>query len=150
MWQDTLKMLVSERKVLFVGVGNSMMGDDGVGVFLAKLLSSYVPVCDVGERPEDVLSWDLGDIDTVIFMDACAFGGKPGDVILLKAEDTKERFLYSHRVPISIVASLLEGVEVYVLGVEPQSISPGEGLSCAVETAAFAVKDLVRDVSCTV
>lgn len=66
-WKKKLERPLSSKKVLFVGVGNPLRGDDGVSVFIA------------GERPGNLLSYELQGIETVIFLDACSFRGRRGD-----------------------------------------------------------------------
>ena len=143
-WEEKLKSLLCSKKVLFVGVGSTIRGDDGVGVFLAGLLKPYFPVFIAGERPENLLSRELRGVETVIFLDACSFGGKTGDIKLLKTEETENRFLYSHRVPLHLIASLLEGTEVYILGIEPCELMPGAGLSQRVKKSAYLVRDFIK------
>ncbi len=143
-WKKKLERPLSSKKVLFVGVGNPLRGDDGVGVFLAELLKPYFPVFIAGERPENLLSYELQGIETVIFRDACSFRGRRGDVRLLSIEETENHFLYSHRVPLHLIASLLKGLKVYILGIEPDEFVPGTGLSNKVKKSAYLVRDIIK------
>lgn len=115
-----------------------------MGIFLAELLKPYFPVFIAGESPEDLLSYELQGVKTVIFLDACSFKGKPGDIRLLSMKETENHFLYSHRVPLHLVASLLKDLKIYILGIEPVEFVPGAELSNKVKKSAYLIRDFVK------
>jgi hydrogenase maturation protease len=74
--------------VLVLGVGNLLMGDEGVGVHAAWQLQAMplppgVSVVDGGTGGFHLLSY-FQDYETIILIDAAMDGGAPGTVALLE------------------------------------------------------------------
>ncbi len=72
--------------VLVLGVGNPLMGDDGLGVELVKRLTEceldpMVRVEDGGTLGMTLLPL-LEDADTVILIDAVKTGAEPGAIVI--------------------------------------------------------------------
>ena len=71
--------------VLIVGVGNELLGDEGLGVHVARSLLALKPlpegveVIEAGTAFFDVLP-DLAGRTRVIIVDAIRMGGEPGAV----------------------------------------------------------------------
>lgn len=154
---------MSERRVNIVGVGNLLMGDDGVGpAAIARLEARGTPagVClyDAGLAFSDVLGM-LDPADPLIVIDAVRTGGRPGEVrrlgldVLNVDAASAPAMLSLHE--LSVVPALrLEALagrvfsDVTVLGVEPGVVDWGEGLSPAVADAVDRVVDDVLADAC--
>jgi len=134
-----LKSLDSQS--VLVGVGNPLRGDDGFGPELVGRLGENLPfkTIDAGEEPEDCLEQVLAlRPNKVLIADAVAFGGKPGDAVLLEPESLGKKITVStHQLPlmmfIRLIRDRLPGAEVKVLGLQPKSIELGKGLSPQVD-----------------
>ena len=80
------------RKLLIAGIGNVLLGDDGVGPFVIKLLearyefSQDVEIADLGTPALD-LPLHLSGADAVILIDSAKFGGAPGDIRLFRKDE---------------------------------------------------------------
>lgn len=137
---------MSEPTVLLLGVGNLLLGDDGVGVHVVQHLA---------DRPQDLpagtdlldggtfgldLSPRLRGVDRLVIVDAVAHGQPPGTVGTWLGDDVARIFarpLSVHQVGVEALlgAALLLGIsppEIVLVGVEPADVSPGVGLSDAV------------------
>ena len=79
-------------KVLIAGIGNVLLGDDGVGPFVIKLLEARydfpenVELADLGTPALD-LPLHLSGADAVILVDSANFSGAPGDIRLFRKAD---------------------------------------------------------------
>jgi hydrogenase maturation protease len=76
------------KKTLIMGIGNYLMGDEGVGVHLAKNIMQQVPpdgvdVLDGGTGGFYLLEY-FEDYDHVILVDATLDGNAPGTIRLIK------------------------------------------------------------------
>jgi len=123
-------------KVVFVGVGNELRGDDGVGVYIAKKLKRRKTV-NAGVAPENF----IGKIkkmkpERIVIFDALEFGGKPGEVRVVDARKTEGLKISTHSLPLSFFCKLFEGVEVYLIGIQPKSREFGSFMSEEVVRAA--------------
>jgi len=89
-----------------------------------------------------------GAFDHILFLDAVDFGGAPGSVVLLEADEIKARFpqISTHRISLGLLAQLVEAgvpTKVRLLGVQPESLKPGHRLSPAVEASLCLLRDLL-------
>jgi hydrogenase maturation protease len=158
--------------IAIVGIGNLLMGDDGVGVrVLERLKQRYVlppevQLLDGGTKSIELLPY-IEDARKVIFIDAVDFGRPPGFVAEVSGETVAEYFsnkLSVHQIglPDLIGAMLLRGTvpeEMVLVGVQPSYTEIQWGLteevSKAVDEAAEKVVEKLRqwglevnDVSC--
>ena len=142
------------RSVVIMGVGNELRGDDGFGVILAERLEGRVPqrIFVTFDLPEDyaVKAADLRP-ELVLVLDAADFGGEPGEVRLIRAEDIPPTPGVTHRPSLEMLARFLEldaGAQTWVLGVQPQMdrLGLGDEMGVPVTRAVEALDALLVDV----
>lgn len=142
-----------QGKALVVGVGNAARGDDGAGpAVVEQLQEAGVDALDVGDAPERY----LGPIaesgaETVVFLDAVDFGGRPGEVVLLKESEVPARSCVTHRSSLGLVMRYLReqaGQRSLLIGVQPGSVDQGPELTPVVRAAvaglAAALGEAIR------
>ncbi len=137
---------------LLITVGNAWRFDDGVGPYLARRLAGvgggYV-LLDAGDRPEDVLDAAAAVAPAkVVVLDAADFGGAPGEVRIIPPERVPGSTLTTHSIPLSVLAGILARdtrAPVLFVGIQPQSVALGEGLSEPVRAAAEAVAACIEE-----
>ncbi|MCX8170900.1 MAG: hydrogenase maturation peptidase HycI [Candidatus Bathyarchaeota archaeon] len=128
-------------KLVILGVGNVLRGDDALGPeFISRLMGKLpkkVKLIDGGVMPENF----IGHIrrfkpSHVLLIDAADFGGKPGEIRLIPPEQISSVALSTHSIPLHILAELIGryvGAKVMLLGVEPKSLNLGEDVSPEVK-----------------
>jgi hydrogenase maturation protease len=89
-----------------------------------------------------------GGFDVVLFLDAVDFGGAPGAAVLLNAREMAACFpqISTHKLSLGLLAQLLEAggrTQAWLLGVQPETLKPGTGLSPAVATTAECLAELL-------
>lgn len=132
---------------LVITVGNELMGDDGAGPLLARLLEKApIPgweVLDGGIAPENVYHRVRDrNPDLVVVVDACEMGLEAGSIRLLSETDIAEGFLLStHRLPLSFFLSALHELvpEIYFVGIQPAMVAFGLPVSPEVRRAVETV-----------
>ncbi|MCU0607669.1 MAG: hydrogenase maturation protease [Candidatus Edwardsbacteria bacterium] len=137
---------------LIVGVGNALRGDDGFGPELAARLAGTArcPVLDGGEMPEDCGPQVLASRpDKLLFADAVAFGGAPGELVLLTPEQLGAKVaVTTHNLPLVMLLRQLRQqlpeTDIRVLGVQPRQIDPGRGLSAEVTRTVELLGQLLQ------
>ncbi len=142
----------SMARILVMGLGNLLLGDEGMGVHAAQaLLQTEIPegvkILDVGTAVLDSLL-DLEEADFVIVVDAVKAGGTPGTVYRVPFEEMArpETIGSMHGFDLSRVLMLTgrqTKPEVLVIGVEPASMEWSLDLSPEVEKALPVVLDQV-------
>jgi len=150
---DALRAL--EGPVCWVGLGNVDLGDDGFGVRLAEALAreGCPRVVVAGTTPERWIGSLAGDgCARVVFLDAVELAGEPGAVVWMEAADLEARYpqVSTHKLSLGMLARMLEarGVRASLLGVKPQSLRPGAGLSEPVRRTLGLLTGMLNDALC--
>lgn len=143
--------------VLVLGVGNIIMRDEGAGVEAVRRLAIRF------EIPENVKCMDGGtqgmalldrimDARRLVVVDAVRTGDEPGTVVRFTPDEVAKetRFLSTtHQIGIPELLAIagFEGraPETVIIGIVPEDISPGEGLSQTVERAMDRAVELVAE-----
>ena len=128
--------------VLIVGVGNLLKSDDAAGIVLLERLKGVVRAqfLDCGVAPENYLEKIVSIApNTVIILDAVDLDQPPGTIRIMKAGEIARGGISTHylslRMFVDYLNNRLEAVNIFLLGIQPQSVALGEGLSDKVNTA---------------
>ncbi len=152
-------------RVLILGVGNRLIGDEGFGSYFADALSRFdlppgVRAFDGGTGGMALLHEAEGE-DLVVIVDAVSERyGPPGSVVRLSvdkaafspeevAEVMGEIDLHQFGPEMLVALGSVMGVfsgDVCVIGVVPSRLDLGMGLSPEVERAALGVLEKLREV----
>jgi hydrogenase 3 maturation protease len=137
-------------RVLLVGAGNTLRGDDGAGPAIIALLEGKVnaSLLDVGEVPESYFSRIFdAQADTIVFLDAANFGGAPGDVAVLEPEDLAGFSVSTHQMPVDLFCRYIRQnsrAGLFVIGIQPAQIGFGEPMSSPVAESVHALADVLQ------
>jgi len=134
-----------KNKILVLGVGNSILSDEGVGVHLAQRLQklqwpSNVEIQDGGTQGLELLYY-MDDVAKLIIVDCVRAGSEPGSIFRFEPDKVevipKQYKISFHDLGIydflKIAAAMEILPETIIFGVEPQSFEWGEQLTPAVE-----------------
>jgi hydrogenase maturation protease len=139
-------------KTLVLGVGNLLLGDEGVGVHVVRALEQRLPpdvvALEVGTAFLDALP-AIEKADRIIVVDAMQAGGAPGSVYRIPFEDCArpECIASLHGFDLSrtlYLAGRSIPPEVIVIGIEPSRIAWGLEVSPEVRDAIPAVISAIR------
>lgn len=153
--------------VLVLGLGNTLLGDDGLGPALIEEFlreeerwKDQIEFLDGGTQGLALLG-RLSDRAAIIIVDAVAMGARPGTTRLLSASEVFQMGVSvaatSHEGnagELLAVAKVLDELpdRVFVIGVEPENIATGCGLSepvrRALPLAANRIRDLLAELTC--
>jgi len=144
--------------VLVLGLGNPLMGDDGAGQTLLARLSSHASNC--GDAVEFVDGGTQGlallgifeKRKAVVFLDAISLGAKAGAVHVVQGQELLKmggRATTAHEGSAPQILTALELLgetpkEIVMIGVEPEKIGLGIGLSPTVESAIDSAVEIAR------
>lgn len=116
-------------KVILLGIGNPLRGDDGFGNALARDLEGKISlkVLEAGSAPENFLGIIIKEKpNTVLFVDAVDFGGEIAEMRLWNLKEIKTKNLFfTHNSSLSLIFSFLKEntqANFYLLAIQPKSI----------------------------
>ena len=138
-----LKSIRTPESLVLIGMGNLDRSDDGLGIDLVSRLKTQHPDRVFSEHERSVEGivlelFDRAEFETVLFIDAMDFGGKPGDVKIFSVNDI-EKFVpafSTHKIPISFLMKIIHenGRKPFLLGVQPESLELFGEMSLSVKT----------------
>ncbi|HEX7832830.1 MAG TPA: hydrogenase maturation protease [Vicinamibacterales bacterium] len=144
-------------KTAIYGIGNILMGDDGIGPAVVRYLESHydlgpdVTLEDLGTPSLDLPAY-LAGYDTVIFIDAVAADAPPGTIRTYTREEivaapTGIR-VSPHEPSINDALIVLDFAgtaprEVVLVGVVPETLDGGMALSACVANAVPRAAEVV-------
>ncbi len=145
------------RRAVLLGVGNILLGDEGVGVrsierFAAEYhLPEGVEALDGGTSAMEMLE-DLEGLDLLVVVDCVRVGKPPASVVVLTGDEVPAFFrqrLSPHQVGLSDVFAtlLLTGRApraIVVVGVQPVDVALSLALTPEVEAAVPLAVEAVR------
>jgi hydrogenase 3 maturation protease len=130
-----LKKINEGKKVLIIGIGNRLKGDDGVGSIIAEKLKEKIReenlfVIDAENAPENYTG-KIKEIspELLLIIDAVDFNSYPGDFKIFEINEIKDTTVSTHNFSISLLKKFIKVDEIYLLGIQPENISFGENLS---------------------
>jgi hydrogenase 3 maturation protease len=154
---DTCRLVLgAAARVAVLGVGNEVLGDDGIGVAIARELAPRVRgrqdclVLETGTAPENFTApVRRFRPDFVLLVDAAQLSAEAGAIAWLDWRQTDGLSASTHTLPASVVAQFLVedlGCGVALLVIQPAQLEYGQPLSAAVRQAGDRVVDCLADV----
>ena len=149
------------KDILIVGVGNLLLRDEGIGVYIVEKLAQIglptnVQIIDCGTDFSSIFT-KFGNHKKIIIVDAICAGGKPGQVYRFDYDEFKkvENSVNSvHQLSVIDTLKLLKQVQydlssckIMLIGIEPGTISFGIGLSKKVKASVDkAIFTILREI----
>jgi hydrogenase 3 maturation protease len=152
-------------KELVLGIGNTLKGDDGIGIYIAEKLNKYakgirakskqaqsavtgreVVAISCGTTPENYTSIiRKGKPDTLILVDAADMGLAPGSYRIIPPEKIEIVHFSTHNMSLSFLISYLREScgEITLIGIQPDRMDVGTALSKVVQKSGDQVASLI-------
>ena len=145
-------------KIVIIGVGNLLMGDDGIGIHVVEALRKEklppnVAVFDGATRAFDVLEY-MEESEKAVIVDAYKKGGAPGSIYRFSfdpAHEVQDSALNLSMHDINFLDAIKAGNGIYqlpseivIIGIEPQTLECGLGLSAQLTAALPAILEAVK------
>jgi len=154
-------------KEVLLGIGNTLKGDDGIGIYIGQKLNQYlkaakkeskqagvtktrrkVIVIDCGTTPENYTAIiRKHSPDTLILVDAADMGLSPGSYRIIPPEKIEVMHFSTHNIPLSIIISYVSEScgEVVLIGIQPDRMDIGTTLSSVVQkNGDYVVKLMIE------
>lgn len=146
-----------QNRVLILGVGNYLMGDEGVGVHLARQLASelndeQIDVVDGGTGGFQLMEW-MESYPTVILVDATLDQREPGTIRLIQPKFSADfpKAMSTHEIGLKdVVESLIlldKLPQMYLFVVSISKVQPlSIELSPEIDRSLLQLKDQIKQL----
>jgi len=146
-----------EKRIVVIGVGNLLLGDDGAGIHAINELKKdafpdRVKIVDGGTAGIDLLYW-LEDAEYAIIIDCLEAGDEPGAIFRIPAEEiafnSSAQIISLHDLNLQEVLYMANKLgklpPTVIYGIQPGEITFCDGLSDAVNTALPSLINLIKE-----
>jgi len=139
-------------KLLIMGVGNTLKGDDGVGIeFIHNLINYYSNKYNISNNKEinkinnkivflncGVVPENFTDVikkenpSHIIIYDAALMGEIPGTLKIIKLDNISSVGFSTHALPMNIIIKYINSfidTQILIIGIEPEQLEFGNKLS---------------------
>lgn len=154
-------------KELILGTGNTLKGDDGIGVHVIERVDKQLKAAKQKSKQgksatekRDIMVLDCGTVaenytsivrkhkpDILIVVDAADMGLSPGSYRIIPPEKIGVMCVSTHNVPLSLFVSYLSEFcqDVVLIGIQPARMDIGATLSSAVRSGGEDVANLIME-----
>jgi hydrogenase maturation protease len=148
------------RPILVLGIGNILLHDEGVGVYVVEQMqkegvADYVELLDGGTSGADLLD-HICDRQKVIVIDSVDADVEPGTILRFASENMKSNASQSislHEFGIAETIDMAKQLncaprQVVIIGIKPKDLNPGVGLSGEMrEVIPRVVKAVLAEIN---
>jgi len=137
--KDLCQLLTQkEKKILFVGIGNLLKKDDGVGVYISNRIKKRENIDSL--TVETSIENYIGKInrlnpDILILIDCMDLKSDPGTYKLLELNQIEDITFNTHNISLNRLSDFFK-MPVYILGIQPEEIDFGEKITYIVRNIA--------------
>ncbi len=140
-------------KIVLVGIGNTLKGDDGAGPLVCQQLQQ-AKICaeliDAGTVPENYIQRIIKKTpQNLLIIDAVDFQAPPGTIEIFEPERLSSFVFSTHTLSPRLFAEMVSRnieVDVYFVGIQPAHTQLGDSMSPQVCQAAKLLAQMLIDV----
>ncbi len=139
-------LLKNDKRILFVGIGNLLKKDDGVGVYISSGIrkKSNIETLTVEVSLENYIG-KINSInpDILILIDCVEMGSAPGTSKLMSISKINDLTFNTHNISLKRLSEFFK-MPVYLLGIQPEKIDFGENISYLVKEEAEKIINIIN------
>jgi hydrogenase 3 maturation protease len=144
----------NEKRPILIGVGNSLRGDDAVGLTVIEKFESLKPSKTITIKAETAPEAYLAKVTDykpshVMFIDAANLGSFPGDAKLISVNHVLGASLSTHTLPLTLFINYLQtelDTKIMLLGIQPLTIELGSKMTPIVMESAQKISLLLFEI----
>ena len=144
--QNKLEKIIQTKTTLFVGIGNALKSDDGIGIHICKNIKQTNNIKTL--IVESGIEKFVGKINSLnpeilILVDCTDFKKKPGFVDILPIEQIQDFTVNTHTISVKRISEFFD-MKTYLLGVQPENLKFGEEFAKSVINSA---NELIKKIN---
>jgi hydrogenase 3 maturation protease len=125
---------------ILMGVGNELLGDDGVGIYVAdRFVAEGWCTLSCGTAPENFTSIIRREQpETLLIVDAADMRLSPGEFRIVMDSAIEDVSIGTHQLPLSHLITYLHrsATEILFIGIQPRTVEMGAEMSADVKKGA--------------
>lgn len=128
----------SDKRILFVGIGNLLKTDDGVGVYISSGIrnTTRISALTVEVSIENYIGKiNSLDPDILVLIDCVDMKSSPGSCKLMPVSQIEDLTFNTHNISLKRLSDFFK-MEVYLMGIQPEKVDFGENISYIVKEEA--------------
>ena len=127
-----------DKKILFVGIGNLLKQDDGVGVYISNRIKNRNNITSL--TVEMSIENYIGKInslnpDLLVLLDCMELKSDPGTFKLMELNQIQDMTFNTHNISLNRLSDFFN-MPVFILGIQPEKVDFGENISYLVRNIA--------------
>jgi hydrogenase 3 maturation protease len=135
-----------DKKKLFVGIGNLLKMDDGVGVYISRALNDRENISSI--TAEVSIENYIGKInslnpDILVIIDCVDIRSVAGTFKILDINQVQDFTFNTHNISLKRLSDFFK-MPVFILGIQPEKIDFGENISYLVKNIADKIIKLIN------
>jgi hydrogenase 3 maturation protease len=139
-------LLLKDKKILFVGIGNLLKKDDGAGVYISSKINqtSRISALTVEVSIENYIG-KINSLtpDILVLIDCVEMGSTPGTCKLMSVSQINDLTFNTHNISLKRLSEFFK-MPVYLLGIQPEKIDFGENISYLVKKEAEKIINIIN------
>ena len=152
--QDRLK---AATRIAFLGVGSELRGDDAAGLLVVEHLTEILPAslgkgkewkAFLGGTAPENFTGVIKGFKPARSRDSADMRGKAGEVRIIDPQQLSGITFCTHQLPLNIMVDYMREslqCEVTIVGIQPQSLAFGEGISQQVHDAVHGLAEVIKE-----
>lgn len=144
--QNKLEEILQTKITLFVGIGNALKSDDGIGIYICKNIrqTNKIKILIVESGIEKFVG-KINSIDPeiLILVDCTDFKEEPGFINLLPIEEIQDYTVNTHTISVKRISEFFK-MKTYILGLQPENVKFGEEFS---ESVLDSANELIKKIN---
>lgn len=145
-FQSRLERILQKKITLFVGIGNALKSDDGIGIYICKNIKQTNKIQTL--IVESGIEKFVGKINSInpeilIMVDCTDFNKKAGFVDILPIEQIQDFTVNTHTISVKRISEFFD-MKTYLLGIQPENVKFGEEFSKSVLNSA---NELIKKIN---
>jgi hydrogenase 3 maturation protease len=136
----------TNRKILFVGIGNLLRQDDGAGVYISSRIreTENIKVITAEVSIENYIGKINSMVhDTLVVIDCVDMKRPAGSFDLIPVEQVSDLTFNTHNISLKKLSEFFRN-ELLILAIQPETIAFGENLSYIVHEVCDKIIELIN------
>ncbi len=151
--KELKEFLKNRGKIVVLGIGNQLRGDDFLGSLIARKLSlalenENVVVLDGGTVPENFTGLIKKESPShIILVDAADMGKPPGYIKIIKKDEISQYNISTHAMPLSFLIKYLEHsakANIILIGIQPKEMELVGAVSEEINRSIECLVDILK------